>query len=57
MKENFHYLLKEIYIQVQEEKRVPNKLDPRKHKLRHIKIHYPRLKIRRESYKQQEKRR
>ena len=58
MKENFPSLAKEIDLQeVQEAQRVPNKLDPRKHKLRHIKIHYPRLKIRRESYKQQEKRR
>ena len=42
--------------EVQEAQRVPKKLDPRKHTLRHIIITLPRLKIRRESYKQQEKR-
>ena len=58
MKENFPNLAKEIDFQeVQEAHRVPNKLDPRKHTPRYIIIHYPRLKIRRESYKQQEKRR
>ena len=56
MKENFPNLAKEIDFQeVQEAQRVPKKLDPKKHTPRHIIIHYPRLKIRRESYKQQEK--
>ena len=56
--ENFPNLAKEIDFQeVQEAQRVPKKLDPKKHTPRHIIIHYPRLKIRRESYKQQEKRR
>ena len=37
MKENFPNLAKEIDFQaLQEAQRVPNKLDPRKHKLRHI---------------------
>ena len=50
MKENFHNLVKEIDFQeVQEAQRVPKKLDPKKHTPRHIIIHYPRLKIRRES--------
>ena len=53
MKENFPNLAKEIDFQeVQEAQRVPKKLDPRKHTINK----YPRLKIRRESYKQQEKR-
>ena len=50
MKENFPNLAKEIDFQeVQEAQRVPKKLDPRKNTPRHIIIHYPRLKIRRES--------
>ena len=50
MKANFPNLAKEIDFQeVQEAQRVPEKLDPRKHTPRHITIHYPRLKIRRES--------
>ena len=50
MKDNFPNLAKEIDFQeVQEAQRVPKKLDPRKHTPRHIIIHCPRLKIRRES--------
>ena len=56
MKENFPNLAKEIDFQeVQEAQRVPEKLDPSRNTPRHI-ITYPRLKIRRESYKEQEKR-
>ena len=52
--ENFPTLAKEIDFQEgQEAQRVPKKLDPRKHTPRHI-INYPRLKIRREPWKQQE---
>ena len=36
MKENFHNLVNEIDIQVQEAQRVPKRLDPRKHTPRHI---------------------
>ena len=58
MKKNFPNLVKEIDFQEdQEVQKVPEKLDPRKHTPRHILIHYPRLKIRRKSSKQQEKRR
>ena len=49
MKENFPNLAKEIDFQeVQEAKRVPKKLDPRKHTPRNIMITLPRVKIRRE---------
>ena len=45
MKENFPNLAKEIDFQeVQEAQRVPNKLDPRKHKPRHILIALPKIK-------------
>ena len=45
MKENFPNLAKEIDFQeVQEIQRVPNKLDPRKHTLRHIIIKLPKIK-------------
>ena len=58
LKENFPDLAKEIDFQeVQEAQRVPKKLDPRKHTPRHIIITLAKMKIRRESYKQQEKRR
>ena len=36
MKENFINLVKEIVIQVQEAERVPNKLDPKRNRQRHI---------------------
>ena len=36
MKENFPNLVKEIYKQVQEAQRVPNKLDPKRTTLKHI---------------------
>ena len=49
MKENFPSLAKEIDFQeIQEAKRVPKKLDPKRNTPRHITICYPRLK-RRES--------
>ena len=45
MKENFPSLAKEIDFQeVQEAQRVPKKLDPRKHTLRHIIITVPQIK-------------
>ena len=45
MKENFPSLEKEINFQeVQEAQRVPKKLDPRKHTLRHIIITLPKIK-------------
>ena len=45
MKEDFPNLAKEIDFQeVQESQRVPNKLDPRKHRLRHIMITLPKIK-------------
>ena len=37
MKENFPNLVKEIYIQVQEAQRAPNKLDPKEE---HTKTHH-----------------
>ena len=51
MKENTPNLAKEIDFQeVQEAQRVPEKLDPRKHTLRHIIITLPKMKdIRRKS--------
>ena len=45
MKENFPNLAKEIDCQeVQEAQRLPKKLDPRKHKPRHIIITLPKIK-------------
>ena len=45
MKENFPNLEKEIDFQeVQEAQRVPKKLDPRKHSLRHSIIILPKIK-------------
>ena len=45
MKENFSNLAKEIDFQeVQEAQRVPKKLDPRKHTIRHITITLPKIK-------------
>ena len=50
MKENFSILAKEIHFQeVQEAERVPKIFDSRKHTSRHIILHYPRVKGRRES--------
>ena len=49
MKENFHYLLKEIYIQVQEEKRVPNKMDAKRATPRHSIIKMQKVKDKEES--------
>ena len=49
VKENFPSQEKEIDFQeVQEAQRVPKKLDPKKHTLRHIIITFPKLKIRKE---------
>ena len=44
MKENFPNLAKEIYIQVQEAQRVPNKLVPKRTTPRHIIIKMPKVK-------------
>ena len=45
MEENFPNLAKEIDFQeVQEAKRIPKKLDPRKHTPRHITIKLPKMK-------------
>ena len=41
---NFPNLVKGIHLQVQEDKRVPNKLDPKKHTPRHIIIKLPKIK-------------
>ena len=50
MKENFPNLAKEIDFQeVQGTQRVPQKLDPRKHRPRTSQLHYPRLERRGES--------
>ena len=57
MKENFPNVAKEIDFQeVQEGQRVPKKLDPRRNTPRHIIIKLHKIKDRRESQKQQEKR-
>ena len=45
MKENFPNLAKEIDIQVQEAKRIPNKLDPKRTTQRHIIIKMPKVKV------------
>ena len=58
MKENFPGLAKEINFQeFQEAQRVPEKLDPRKHTLRHIMIILPKIKDKERILMQQEKRR
>ena len=44
MKENFPNLAKEIYTQVPEAKRIPNKLDPKRTTPRHIIIKMPKVK-------------
>ena len=44
MKENFSDLVKEIDQQIQEAQRVPNKLDPKRTKPRHIIIKMPKVK-------------
>ena len=44
LQENLHNLAKEIYIQVQEAQRVPNKLDPKRTTPRHIIIKMPVVK-------------
>ena len=49
MKENFPHLVKEIDTQVQEAKRVPNKMDAKRPIPRHSIIKCERLKIKRES--------
>ena len=45
MEENFPNLVKEIDMQVQEEQRVPNKMDAKRPTPRHIIIKRPKLKI------------
>ena len=45
MKENFPNLVKEIDIQVQEAKRVPKKLDPKRTTLRHIIFKMTKVKV------------
>ena len=44
MKDNFPNLVKEIDMQVQEEQKVPNKLDPKRTTPRHIIIKMPKVK-------------
>ena len=44
MKENFPTLAQEIYIQVQEAKRIPNKLVPKRTTPKYIKIKMPKVK-------------
>ena len=44
MKENFPNLVKEIDMQVQEARRVPNKMDAKNFTLRHIIIKMPKVK-------------
>ena len=44
MKENFPNLVKEIDIQIQESRRVPNKLDPKRTTPKHIIIKMPKVK-------------
>ena len=44
MKEDFHNLVKEIHMEVQEAQRVPNKLDPKRNTQRHIIIKLPKIK-------------
>ena len=44
MKENFHKLVKETDMQVQEAQRVPNKMDPKRITLRCIIIKKPKVK-------------
>ena len=44
MKEDFHNLVKEIHMEVQDAQRVPNKLDPKRTTLRHIIIKMPKFK-------------
>ena len=44
MKENFHNLVKEIDMQVQEAQRIPNKMDAKRPIPRHIIIKMPKVK-------------
>ena len=44
MKENFHDFVKEIDMQVQEARRVPNKMDAKRPTPRHIRIKMPKVK-------------
>ena len=46
MKENFHDFVKEIDMQVQEARRVPNKMDAKRPTPRHIRIKMPKVKDR-----------
>ena len=56
MKESFLNLVKVIDMQVQEAQRVPNNMDAKRPTPRHVIIKGQRLKIKRDSQKQQEKR-
>ena len=56
MKENFPNLVKEIDIQVQEARRVPNKMDAKRITPRHILIKMPEVNDKERILKQQEKR-
>ena len=56
MKENFSNLVKEIDIEVQEARRIPNKLNPNMITPRHILIKMPKVKDKERILKQQEKR-
>ena len=44
MKENFPSLVKEVDMEVEDTQRVPKKLDPRRNRLRHIKIKLSKIK-------------
>ena len=55
MAEKFTQLKEEADFQVQEEQRIPNKINPRRCTWRHVIIKMAKLKIRKEFYGQQEK--
>ena len=54
MTENFPNLVKEIDVQIQEALRVPEKMDAKRPTTRYLIIKKQKLKIKRESQKQQE---
>ena len=55
VKENFPNLVDELGMPVQEAQRVSSKMDAKRPPPRHIIIKMPKVKIKRESYKQKEK--
>ena len=55
MTKKFPSLLRETDIQVQEAQRVPNKMKTKRHMTRHTIIDMSKLKIKRQTSKQQEK--